>query len=1000
MDSFLVTFILLFIAAPVVFCILFIVFLIRSVKYGKRIKALEKEINALKYGNNMQPAPAVPYNAGIPQPASYPDMYPEFIKIPEIQTQGYMPSQPAAVPVQTPVPGQASASSWAVPPSQAGNAQSQQPVAAEPAPRKKAFSSINITFGIGVLLLTIVGATFMTGSWSWMTEEFRAVALITIVVLVYGMSFVAGKLLKLQQTEFALYTLASLLGPVVILGMGAFNLLGSSFSFKNGSGWLVVTVAAAALVISSVGGRFLFREEKNQANIYQGTFYISVTWLVVFLSAQAGQASTVVNEWSMICLGLATMALVFRIFALTGLMKDEAFFKVYSEIITYVPAVFLLFTIPFSDGAVFGATIVEFAAFVLLARFTTGRVWARYLTPLAGLMTVASWLVFGGSDDMYLTSSIVMTIIFILYAVHKMTGISTWFSDLGLIVSLGTVTTFTAVEEAPVMGVAACFLAVLLLVFRMEIEPRIAVRFTALKDIFSENVPAALQIVISVLGALFYYGGMIMIFLSADHWPLKGHLFFTLSALIPALAAAVLRAVMKDDLKLRMAGSVLSVISVISGLLSCFALKGTGVWYMHLELCAGLLTFAVISMSAFFIIRPVKEKRLSGSVMFWISLAINSLAIAVFMIIDFRCINLRINGSLQDSGAFAFKTAAVSFTALNILALAVVFFLKRRGKELIAQYASGLKYFFTGYAISWFLLSWLLSGSNWGFLAVSVIFAVLLSVLDSEFFAVFPVIAAEVCLIMEYAELDNHDLANVLCIGSALVFALAGRLIFRKKLMTNKAVDYLSITSVIFLTGLFEADYLALMVFLTLALLVINLAGRVKVPVKILVSIFAALICAAAVAQPFITYPDVIALEINIALMLGTLLLICKVIRPASRNIMKYFWFTGVALSIVAEGVSAAVTREALDLIVVGTASFGIFIYAFIKRNRLWFILGIVSMISIAVYLSLAFWSSLVWLIYLLTAGVILVAMASFNEWGKRHSKDGKKRRFFDEWTW
>ena len=190
------------------------------------------------------------------------------------------------------------------------------------------------------------------------------------------------------------------------------------------------------------------------------------------------------------------------------------------------------------------------------------------------------------------------------------------------------------------------------------------------------------------------------------------------------------------------------------------------------------------------------------------------------------------------------------------------------------------------------------------------------------------------------------------------------------------------------------------MVFLTLALLVINLAGRIKIPVRVLVSIFASFICMAVVAQPFLTYPDVIELEINLMLMLGTLLLICKVIRPATQNVMKYIWFTGVALSIVAEGVSAAVTGEALDLIVVGTASFGIFIFAFIRRNRLWFILGIVSMISIAIYLSLAFWSSLVWLIYLLVAGIILVVMASVNEWGKRHSKDGKKRRFFEEWTW
>ena len=110
--------------------------------------------------------------------------------------------------------------------------------------REKFFSSINITFGIGVLLLTMVGATFMTGSWEWMSDTVRVIGLIAIVIMIYGMSFFAGKALKLEQTGFALYSLASLLGPIVVVGIGAYELFGSGFSFKQGTGWLVATVAS------------------------------------------------------------------------------------------------------------------------------------------------------------------------------------------------------------------------------------------------------------------------------------------------------------------------------------------------------------------------------------------------------------------------------------------------------------------------------------------------------------------------------------------------------------------------------------------------------------------------------------------------------------------------------------------------------------------------------------------------------------------------------------
>ena len=166
--------------------------------------------------------------------------------------------------------------------------------------REKFFSSINITFGIGVLLLTMVGATFMTGSWDWMSDAVRVIGLIAIVILIYGMSLFAGKGLKLQQTGFALYTLASLLGPIVVVGMGAYELFGSSFSFRHGGGWIVATVASLVLLLSSIAGRFLFTD-KGKSNVYRTTTYIALTWLVVFVSAQAGQASLYVNEWTAIC---------------------------------------------------------------------------------------------------------------------------------------------------------------------------------------------------------------------------------------------------------------------------------------------------------------------------------------------------------------------------------------------------------------------------------------------------------------------------------------------------------------------------------------------------------------------------------------------------------------------------------------------------------------------------------------------------------------------------
>ena len=1010
----LITFLLL----PVIFLVLFIVFLSISIKRGKRIKELEKEISYLRQGHPGQTVPgayasyAVP---PVPQQAMMPGyVQPQYVNQPDIQPHGYvMPQVQTAAPVpqtQNEIPGQAPAPSWALSPAQVQAERIQtaqtQAVQKETAPKKKFFSSINITFGIGVLLLTIVGATFMTGSWPWMTEGIRAICLVMIVFIVYGMSFLAGKILKLQQTEFALYTLASLLGPIVIVGMGTFNLLGSAFSFSGGSGWLVATVAALVLTVTSVGGRLLFKE-KTQANIYQGTFYIALTWLVIFLCGQIGQAGSGISEWGMICLGLATLALVFRILAITEILEGEVFFKVYSEILTYVPAGLLLCSLFISDGALFGATIIEFAAFVLMAKFAKGREWTRYVVPFAGMMVMGSWIVFADStEDVFLITSIVVVIMILLYAVHKMLRISTVLSDILFTVSLGAVPAFIAVEDMPVMGVISCFLAVLLILFQMILEPVLAKNSPVPEGIFRKENGTVLDVVFSLLATVFYYSGMVMLYLTIEEFPLKGHLYFTLAALIPTVISLAVRAFVKDDLKIRVPGIVLSVVSVFAAVISCitFEMPRDSIsteFYMNIKLCSWVLTFAVIIMALFFIIRPLKEKRLSAGVMFWSSVILNALSIGVFMTIGcYDEVSRSAEGVRSADVILAVKTAILTFLALNVAAAGAASILKRKGKQLVSGYAAGMKYFFVGFSVLWFIAAGIVFDTAWHILIISVIFAVLLAVFDSEFFSVIPVLVAEYAMIYEYMRLENTDLVNVLCIASALAFAGLGRLIFRRQAVSSKAVDYLSLTSFVFLFGLDNSDYVVMMIFLALALLVLNLAGRVSIPSRIIVSVFAALVCFAAVAQPFFTYPDVISLEIKIILLLGTLLLICKVIRPAPDNVMKYFWFTGVSLSLIAEGVSAAVTGEVLDLIIVGSSSFGIFIYAFIRRNRLWFILGIVSMISVAVYLSVAFWSSLVWLIYLFVAGTILVVMASVNEWGKRHNKDGKKRRFFEEWTW
>lgn len=1014
-----------FLLAPIAFCILFIIFLVISIKRGKRIKELEKEVAKLRAGYKGEVAPADSALFTPLQPAVNPYGETEYIRLPEIQSTDYKPQQTAAVSqtqayapqytaapqmpvyasqpepqtaVKEEIPGQAATPSWAMTPAQAKALQAQQQVVQTmpEAPKKKVFSSINITFGIGVLLLTIVGATFMTVSWSWMSDAVRAMSLFAIVAVAYGLSFLAGKVLKLQQTGFAFYTLASMLGPIVVVGLGAFDLLGPAFSFNEGTGWLVATLAAGILLASSVGGIFLFKE-KVQTGVYRCTFYIALTWLVIFISAQIGQNSSGISEWSMIGLGLATLALVFRILNVTKIFNEEKFFIVYSEIITYVPLGFLVPFLIASDGAIFGAMIIEMAALLLYAVTSKNRAWIKYLTPIVGLGVALSWLKFGGTEEIYLCVAILILIVFVDYAAHKILRISTWLSDLVLPTAL-CASSFIGFEKAPVMGVVAGFLALGLVVYQMLVEPMLAAKTSAPEGFFRESVPMPAQIGMTVLGSAFYYYGAAMILPAIDPAEVFIYFYYTLIALIPAIAALVYRFVKNNDIRLFTAGISMSSAAVIAALVSCIDHDPDKILHEgfceYIYVCAWILTLAVIVFCMTFIVKSVKEKKLSAGVMFCSTFGINSLAIGTFITIAKACENMT-----ENEIDTVLQIASAGFLILNVVGIAAAWFMRKK-TGLIAKYGTGINYFFNGFATLWFLFSWITFHGEWKFLVVSVLFAGLLYLLDSGFFAILPVFAAEITVIDLVRDLENDDVRNVICVAAALVIALAGRLIFRKEVFNQKRADYLTVLAPVVLFGLTSGDYVPMMVFLAVSLLVMNYAGRIAISTKTLVSVSALLVACGVICQPFFEIPDLIFLEIDILILLGTLFAICRFIKPFNPVALKYIWFTGVALSLIAEGVSAAVTGEGLDLIIVGSASIGIFIYAFIRRNRLWFILGIVSILSIAVYLSVAFWSSLVWLVFLFIAGSVLVAMAAINEWGKRHSKDGKKRRFFEEWTW
>lgn len=98
----------------------------------------------------------------------------------------------------------------------------------------------------------------------------------------------------------------------------------------------------------------------------------------------------------------------------------------------------------------------------------------------------------------------------------------------------------------------------------------------------------------------------------------------------------------------------------------------------------------------------------------------------------------------------------------------------------------------------------------------------------------------------------------------------------------------------------------------------------------------------------------------------------------------------------------AMATELPADLITVLVVATVMFVASFYIRQKKWFLLGGISLILTAVYMHTKLSDGLQWWIYLLLAGLVLIAVAASNEMLKQRGDSLKSRagRLWEDWTW
>lgn len=882
------------------------------------------------------------------------------------------PEVPAPIPASAPAPSPA-----AVP--------VPQPIAPVPVRKqqKKRISSTSIIFGVGVLLLTIVGASFLSVSWGFMADAARAFTLIAAVAVVYLLSFISGRLLKLKQTGFAFYTLAGFLGPIVIVGVGMFRLFGELFSFKSGNGWIVAAASAATMALSAALGKLIYK-----SHFYTGITYFSFTWLIAFIAGQIGEYSDTAYPVEVIFAALSLLTLFLCIITLTGRDSLGFPFRLYSEIMAYIAPFMMFIAICSSDryNNVFLLTGALFtnAELILRARFVPKRNWLKYVSPIAsfGLYAVLS-MNLRYPDEIW----ILFVLYIALYVVYFFLKTRTIVSDI----------VFTSFLAFTVLGYdmaksQRCLPVILAL--------GIACLMSSISSAVSKN-KASGGINAALAGAWYFIMSVeLMLRIIGDKNETDYYLLVLPIPVATTFVLTIIRRFIKEEYRLRVASEVLIWSAMLFGLIYYIGMPEfnrirsfKSLYPLYKALASGMLMFTCSVLLAYIYYLSAKKKdNLNISSLIIFALTLNAPAFVAF-----------VPGIVFNTVFKAPNAYRAGFTAMFIFLAGVLVLLRFAPvfkKEKASLYAKPMKHIVSAILCFWILLSLTSWDPVWMIVSMAVIMLALYFC-GTEFVAALPMLIFEIALARFLADREyilGKDLFNIVIIAAMLAQFAIGRIFYRKYIFSKKGVDYLSFMPIVMAFSLKSGDYVLMLVLLAIALMIFNFFGRTRIPARAVASIASVPAAAALIAQPFINLSDVYMTEFVLAVVLADAAVIRFLIKPAEEKVLKYSWFGLVALCLTIEGISAAISGETFDLIVTGAAAGVIFLFSFIQKSRLWFILGVVSIIGIAVYLSATFWSSMAWLLYLLIAGIIMIVIAAGNEWRKRHPSEGKK--LFKEWKW
>ena len=969
-----------------------------------------------------------PQTTAPPQPPQEPNPYNRDITPDEEPKPFVLNSSESTTP--PPFPGGSQnpyAQAYRVPP---------QPTYVQRPPKpKQPFSPIPLLLIAGVAFLFLGGVLVLTSTWDTLPDLVRAIALLSVGVISFGVNVLAEKILKLPKTGLAFYILGCIFLPMAVVGIGAFQLFGEWFSFQGDGGALVAAAACACVAVSTMVGVGNYKHPFlawMSLTASAGVWYC-LTSLASDMLRDASSPELIINA---VCCAMLLVLGVVSTFGAEWLLRSKPDTPYGKAALAYLYPILLSIAITYASVAGFGETpIVSVIAPILLTPLFCNNRFARNQFHF-GIFGMVLCLMTAGASTTQL---------------EALTGASGYAAFLFTVTAAAMVLlAFQAVEKLPsalratavgagyVLSVPMLLTGGIPLLSRM-IEPLFqgsllepAARASGADDYLAYNSLSRSQLVLGVLMAL----SVIFFFVTKKHPLTKdtpicafytAMLYLTaflaleaqirpLYAVLLILAALLLLA--QGFLSRRIWGFVLAVASC--GAMLLLNLPYSGIWllWMGTGIAIGGVVYAHLTR------RPLLEKCFA-----WVGIP---------LLLSAGIDTLTVRLCLTYDVSFILLFAVVTLLYL-LEAVALVSHERTKGTKLYLEITAALGAFCAFLA---YLTVEDTDKTGWGGLLAMLltVFVIVFTRKKINFAAVpflFMLFFTLRDMISEITPdfLDSTGLslpgtmttdtaAELLQSGCFVVmlviFAVMGRILvpafYDNKDGANR-IDFPLLAGVLPIIAVAVTIdwYPAILFFLFLTIYSLFFIGRTQhrnIP-ALLASLFGCItLLLHNVQDPFGLLEELMKLDIQTLqvmmyllpfhVFIFSLLFILPEKAKKGVHLARFIMYCITMLVLLISSLNFGNVADALILV---TFSFLILVGSFVTKRLRWFALGFAVLVTMTIHLTWSFWRSLHWGIYLFLAGLLLIVIASVYEYAARYARehpDEPKKKFalFATWKW